>query len=183
MRTIYNFVCLALLCVTLASCGAASTDWVQINSGEGGFSATMPPNTVKSEKVEVTAFGKQKVHFITWKPSTFAIDKFKLFQISYTTCPPNLVRDSMMVDFMLDSCIRMRKLDFTEKEEIAVQNIELNGYPGRAFFYDVPKGNQIVIVKECITNGRKYDLTVIANKDLGTNSEISRFFDSFQALR
>lgn len=143
----------------------------------------MPPNTVKSEKVEVTAFGKQKVHFITWKPSTFSIDKFKLFEVSYTTCPPSLVRDSMMVDFMLDSCIRMRKLDFTEKEGIAVQNIELNGYPGRAFFFDVPNASQIVIVKECITNGRKYDLTVIANKDQGTNSEIARFFDSFQTLR
>ncbi len=183
MRYIFNIFCWALISVGFASCGGNSTEWVQINSGDGGFSAMMPPNTVKSEKVEVTAFGKQKVHFITWKPATFSIDKFKLFQISYTTCPPNLVRDSIMVDFMLDSCIRMRKLDFTEKEEISVQNIELNGYPARAFFYDVKNGNQIVIVKECITNGRKYDLTVIANKEQGTNPEIARFFDSFQALR
>jgi hypothetical protein len=143
----------------------------------------MPPNTVKSEKVEVTAFGKQKVHFITWKPSSFSINKFKLFQVSYTDCPAKIIGDTMMTDFMLDSSIRMRKLDFTEKDNIVVQNIELNSYPARAFFFEVPKGGQIVIVKECITNNRKYGLTVIANKDQGTNPEISKFFDSFEALK
>ena len=185
MRSVTSVFWLLAACFLLSSCSGGGNEWVEIRSADGGFSVMMPPGTTKSEKMEVTAFAtqKQKVHFITWKPSSFSIDKFKLFQVSYTDCPAKFTSDSMMLDVMLDSSIRMRKVDFSEKLGIPVQNIELNGYPGRAFFYDVPAGNQIVIVKQCISNGKRYDLAVIANRDQGTNPEISKFFDSFKTLQ
>ena len=171
---------LAMGCA-LASCGNNGLTWTPSTSGEGGFTNTIPSKPVKTEKTEVTPFGKQVVHFITWKPSSLSIDKFKLFQVSYTTCPERFSSDSIMMDVMLDSSIRMRKKDFTEKD-IPTENISLNGYPGRALIFDAP-GNQIVIVKQCITNNRRYDLTVIAKTNQGTNPEINTFFNSFQALK
>ena len=182
MRSFLKFSSIFLVAASLLSCGSKGIEWKQYNSGEGGFTINMPANPQKTQKTEVTPFGKQVVHFITWKPSTFSIDKFKLFQISYTDCPARFTNDSVMTDVMLDSSIRMRMRDFTEKD-FQTENINLNGYPGRALIFDPPGGNQIVIVKQCITNNRRYDLVVIAKIDQGTNPEIAAFFNSFQALK
>ncbi len=183
MRSILRYSFYLGSCLLILSCGGKKeSDWYTLKSGEGGFTVNMPSKPVKSDKTEVTAFGRQAVHFYTWKPGTFSIAKFKLFQISYTDCAPRLVSDSVMMELMLDSAINMRKKDFTEKE-IVSQHIELNGYPGTAFIYQVPNDNTIAIVKECITNGRKYDLTVICKRDQATNEEINQFFNSFQVLR
>ena len=170
------------------SCGGDSNSnnnsWTQVTNAEGGFMISMPGDTKleKSEKTEVTPFGKQVVHFLTWKPKTFSINKFKLFQVSYTDCPARYLSDTIMQQVMLDSSIRMRARDFTEKAIVA-ENIELNGYPGRSFIYQIPHDNNLANVKQCFTNNRRYDLIVIARSDEGTNNEVGHFFDSFQALK
>jgi len=87
-----------------------------------------------------------------------------------------------MREVMLDSSISMRKKDFTDKD-FPSQAIELNGFPGRAFIFDMPSNNTIAIVKECFVNNRRYDLTVVAKRDQGTNVEIANFFNSFQIIR
>ena len=179
--TCFSLVCIAL-CI-FSSCRNNAPTWAKYTSREGGFSINMPAQIVKSEKHEVTAFGKQVTHFITWKPSSFAIDKFKLFQVSYTDCPARFSADSGRLNAALDSSINLRKNDFTELKDIDAEPIALNGYPGRAFIYEEPKVSTFAIVKECIANGRKYDLTVVAKKDYPTNVEISNFFNSFQVLK
>ncbi len=179
----YSYLKLSVLVAALlflVSCGGNNNDWAQYTSGDGGFSVLMPANPVKSEKIEVTAFGKQKVHFITWRPSTFSIDKFKLIQVSYTDCPARFAGDSVMTDFMLDSSINMRKKDFTDKDFVA-ETITLNGYPGKSFILD--NGGNTVIVKQCITNNRRYDLVIVAKNGQGTTPEVGKFFNSFQALK
>ncbi|MBC7553922.1 MAG: hypothetical protein H7257_08085 [Taibaiella sp.] len=182
MRTIVTTFSLFIVGLQLVSCGSNQVDtWAVYTSGEGGFSVEMPAKPQKSEKIEVTAFGKQKVNFITWKPSSFSIDKFKLFEVSYTNCPAGVIGDSAKTKFFLDSSIKLRANDFTERG-IAVQEVDINGYPGRAFIYEVA-GENTVIVKQCLTNNRRYDLVVIAKSGQGTNPEIARFFDSFQALK
>ena len=181
MRSITFFSAVMLSLFMLASCGGGKEQWAVYTSGEGGFSVRMPGKVDKTDKTEVTPFGKQKTHFVTWKPSAMAINKFKLFQVSYTECPQKFIADTVLLDVMLDSSIRMRYRDFTEKVDVQGERIELNGYPGRAFIYDGK--DDITIVKQCITNGRKYDLTVIVKKDQGTNPEISEFFNSFQVLK
>jgi len=98
----------------------------------------------------------------------------------YTDCPARYTADSLSLNTMLDSAINMRKKDFTENE-IKSEVIELNGYPGRSFIYD--NGSSTAIVKMCIVNNKKYDLTVVTNKNYATNTEVSSFFDSFTSLR
>ncbi len=181
MRSTVVLSAFVLSLFMLVSCGNTDEKWSTYTSGEGGFSISMPTKVEKTEKVEVTPFGKQKTHFVTWKPSALAINKFKLFQVSYTDCPSKFIEDSIMRDFMLDSSIRMRYRDFTERDDVQGQSIELNGYPGRAFIFEGK--DDVTIVKQCITNGRRYDLTVIAKEGQGTNPEISQFFNSFQALK
>jgi hypothetical protein len=174
---------LPVLCLLIfSSCSDKKTVWGTYVSKEGGFSVYMPLNVVKTEKHEVTAFGKQVTHFVTWRPSSFAIDKFKLFQVSYTDCPTHFA-DSSSLNAKLDSSINLRKNDFTELKDIEATPISLNGYPGRAFIYDESKATTIAIVKQCIANGKRYDLTVIAKRDYPTNAEISAFFNSFQVLK
>lgn len=181
MRSFIRFSVLLLSVCALASCGGSKDDqWSTYTSADGGFSVSMPGKVDKSEKIEMTAFGKQKVHFITWKPSALSIGKFKLFQVAYTDCPQRVWSDTVMLDFMLDSAIRMKKRDFSDKD-FESENIDLNGYPGRSFIFLAK--DDITIVKQCITNGHKYDLTVIAKSGQGTNPEISQFFNSFQALK
>ena len=136
----------------------------------------------KAEKTEVTAFGKQVRHFVRWKPSSFAIDKFKLFEVSYTNCPVAL-SDTARLNMMLDSAAEMRIKDFTEEEPVEYQKIEFNGYLGRAFFYDAPKGNTSVSVKMCIADGKLYDLVVVAKKDYAVTEDMSKFFNSFKLNR
>lgn len=165
----------------LASCGE-DTSWTKYTSNEGRFSINMPAHPRKWDKKEVTVFGKQTTHYITWKPSSFALDKFKLFEVSYTDASVPLSSDSAHLNMLLDSGINMRKKDFTEMD-IDSQPIELNGHPGRAFIYNPPRGTTLAIVKECIVGNRKYDLTVVAKQNYPTNEELNNFFNSFQIVR
>jgi hypothetical protein len=166
----------------LSSCSQEETKWSEFTSNEGKFTINMPSPTKKSEKVVETPFGSQKVYFYSWQPPGYAIDKFKLFEVSYTSVPARIANDSELIEEMLDKSIELRKKDFAETD-IPAQNIELNGYPGRAFIYNESKGSTLVIVKQCIVNGKRYDLTVVAKKNYGTNKEVSDFFNSFQSLR
>lgn len=149
---------------------------------EGNFSILIPDPVKKTQKTENTVFGKQVRYFVRWAPSSVAIDKFKLFEVSYTACPPSVTADSMHLNRALDEAAENRKKDFSEVEVIESQAIELNGYPGRAFFFDDPKGNTIVTVKMCIAGGKLYDLVVIAKKNYATNNEAADFFNSFKLL-
>jgi hypothetical protein len=176
-----KYVAILLLAGLLACKNNNKSEWAIFSSGPGAFSVNMPVKPELTQKTEVTPFGKQVVHFVTWKPSAVSISKFKLFQISYTDCPQTVVADTIMTQVMLDSSIKMAKQEFSEKE-LSVENIELNGYPGRAFIYEA-KGNTVVIVKQCITNNRRYQLTCITRGNMGTNPEVANFFDSFQALK
>ena len=164
----------------LLSCAGDHIVWEKYTSNEAGFNILMPQPIKKKDQKGI--FWKATTHFISWTPPTFAIDKFKLFQISYTDCPPSVATDSLLMNVMLDSAIMIRKKDFTEAEDIPSQTIELNGCPGRAFFFD-GGSNTLVTVKECIANGKLYDLTVISKMNYSTNNEINTFFNSFQTFR
>ena len=178
MHSAFRFVIAGLFVMFLASCSQETAKWSEFTSNEGGFSINMPNPVKKSQKKMETAFGKQMAYFYTWQPPGTAIDKFKLFEVSYTSCP---AADSSRIEEMLDKAIEIRKKDFSESD-IPAQNIELNGYPGRAFIYDEARGNTLVIVKLCIANSKLYDLVVIAKKNYGTNNEVNDFFNSFQPL-
>ena len=162
------------------SCGNGSTTkWTTYTSADGGFTINMPNETKTSEQVLPTPFGKQTVHFIMWKPSSLTIDKFKLFQISYTACPSRVVTDSSGTQNVLDSSINQRVKDFADVD-VDIENISVNGYPGRAFIFDQPDFSTIAVVKECIVNNKIYDLTVIMKRNYATNEEVSNFFNSFK---
>jgi len=180
MRLILTFFISAII---LSSCGGENHKWEPYVSKEGNFTITMPTPIEKAEKNELTTFGKQPRYFVRWKPSSFAIDKFKLFEVSYTNCPASATTDSARLNATLDSAVELRKKDFSEIEVLSSQSIELNGYPGRAFFYDDTKGNTMVTVKLCIANGKLYDLVVIAKKNYATANESGAFFDSFKLLQ
>ena len=179
-----SFIKLSLISViTISTCSSCSDNneaWAKYSSKEGAFSVNMPGNIKRLDKTLPTPFGKQVIHYFTWKPSSFSIDKFKLFQVSYTDCPSRAERDTAILRSALDSSIGLRKKDFTETE-IVSEPIEFNGYPGRSFIYDL--NNSITIVKECIVNNRVYDLTVICKKNYATNIEINNFFNSFQSFK
>ena len=81
---------------------------------------------------------------------------------------------------MLDSCMRMRIKDFTDKD-MNGEPIDFNGYPGRAFIFE-GGNNTTVTVKEFFANNRKYDLCVVAKSNQGTSTEIGTFFNSFQII-
>jgi hypothetical protein len=166
----------------LISCGAEERGWKNHTIPEGNFSVDMPVPMQKDEKTEFTVFGKQVRHFVRWKPSSVAIDKFKLFEVSYTDCPSSILTDTFRMNMVLDSAVDMRKKDFSEVDEIESQAIELNGYPGRAFFYDAPKGNTTVSVKICIAGNKLYDLVVVAKKNYAIHDEMSQFFNSFKLI-
>ena len=168
------------LILSAGSCKPSNTIWEYYTSREGGFSIVMPPEPKKVDKVLTTPFGKQAVHFIEWRPESLTIDKFKLFQVSYTNCAGG-GGDSLSRQRILDSSIVMRAKDFTETE-IDIHTIDLNGYFGRAFIFDVQWNNTIAIVKECIANGKLYDITVVLKKNYATNKEVHQFFDSFKVI-
>ncbi len=180
---VMRFILLSIIsAIVLSSCGGENHKWEPLVSKEGNFTVTMPTPVEKAEKTELTTFGKQPRYFVRWKPSSFAIDKFKLFEVSYTNCPASATTDSARLNATLDSAVELRKKDFSEIEVLSSQNIELNGYPGRAFFYDDNKGNTMVTVKMCIAKGKLYDLVVIAKKNYATTNESGTFFDSFKLL-
>ena len=182
MRRFFNILVFFLFASFLYSCGDVNPVWETYTSAEGGFKITMPTNTKKTERKVTTPFGKQFIHYITWKPNSLTIDKFKLFQVSYTDCPSRFSSDSVMLHRVMDSSINMRVKDFAEIE-LEPHTISLNGYPGRAFIFDLPENNTIAIVKQCVVNGKLYDLTVVLKRNYATNAEVHTFFNSFQVLR
>lgn len=173
----------ALFAITLPSCSHEDSAWKTHTIPEGNFSVDMPSPIQKADKTEVTVFGKQVRHFVRWKPSSFAIDKFKLFEASYTNCPGAALNDTFRLNRILDSAVDMRIKDFTEEDIIEYQEIEFNGYLGRAFFYDAPKGSTTVSVKMCIADGKLYDLVVVAKKNYAINEDMNKFFNSFKLLK
>lgn len=174
---------LIIVLFIFGSCGAEHGAVAVQTFKEGNFSVLIPEPIKKTQKTENTVFGKQVRYFVRWAPSSIAIDKFKLFEVSYTACPPSVSADSLHLNRVLDSAVEMRKKDFSEVEMIESQAIELNGYPGRAFFFDDPKGNTLVTVKMCIAGDKLYDLVVIAKKNYSTNNEAADFFNSFKLLQ
>ena len=167
---------------TLSSCSQNDVKWQKYTASDGTFSINMPESYTKTEKRENTVFGRQVVHYVSWKPSVFALDKFKLFQITYTECPKGYTSDTLSLGALLDRSISERKKDFPEVE-VQPQNIEMAGYRGRAFIYDPPSDNVITVVKQCIADDRLYDITVIAKRNYPTNIELGNFFNSFQVLK
>lgn len=178
---VYISALLAFCSLFLFSCGSDElAEWKDYKSAAGSYTIHMPaPVKTFTKKLE-TPFGKQDVTFAQWEPSSYSIDKFRLFQVSYTKCPARFAHDSFAVQSKLDKAIEMRKKDFSE-EEITHEEIELNGYPARAIIHN--ESNSVVILKICIANGIMYDLTVIAKKNYGTNREVADFFNSFTPLR
>ena len=182
-RSLVPLLSAIVFTLVFSSCGEDSSNTMsKYTSNEGRFSINMPAHPKKWDKKEVTVFGKQTTHYITWKPSSFALDKFKLFEVSYTDGPANLSYDTGRLNMYLDSGINMRKKDFTETE-LESQAIELNGHPGRAFIYNPPRGTTIAIVKVCIVGNRKYDLTAVAKQNYPTNAELNNFFNSFLVVK
>ncbi len=165
--------------IMLSSCFGEKTKWEIQHVPEGNFSIKMPTPVEKDKKMETTAFGKQNRYFVRWKPSSVAIDKFKLFEVSYTNVPPSIIDDSEQLSTMLEVAVELRKKDFSEVDYIESHSIEIDGHPGKAFFYDAPKGNTLTSVKMCVADGKLYDLVVIAKKNYSINQEMSDFFDSF----
>lgn len=180
MRLFKSSLITVLAASLLVSCSTHKNKWAKYS--DRNFSINMPEKPVVSDKQENTPFGKQTVHYVTWKPETLELNKFRLFQVSYTDCPARFTSDSGRINAALDSSINSRKRDFTDNDIIS-HPIEMNGYPGRAFIYDPPGDNVITIVKQVIGNNKRYDLIIIAKRDYPTNDEVSNFFNSFQVLR
>ncbi len=180
MRTLINLIICCTAGIILSSCSEHNNRWSKYS--DHAFSVSMPEGPKVYDKVEVTPFGKQTVHYVSWKPETLELNKFKLFQVSYTDCPAHFTSDTMKMNAILDSSINLRKRDFTELEVLS-HPIDINGYPGRAFILDPSRDNVITIVKQIIANNKRFDLTVIAKRDYPTNNEINNFFNSFLVLR
>ena len=184
MRTFYKLVpaIIGILTFSLAisACSSHKNRWSKY--ADKSFSIRMPEERKEYDKIQVTAFGKQNVHYIEWRPQSLELNKFKLFQVSYTDCPQRFTTDANRINEALDSSINVRKRDFTELE-VSTQPIDLAGYPGRAFILNLPADNVITIVKQVIAGNRRYDLTVVAKKDYLTNNEMNDFFNSFQVFR
>jgi hypothetical protein len=167
------------LLAVLQSCSNGGADWGTYNSADGGFTIEMPTDTKTSEQTLPTPFGKQPVHFVMWKPSSLTIDKFRLFQVSYTSVPPRAFADSFTIQSVLDSSIAMRVKDFADVD-MDIYPVTVNGYPGRAFIFDLPENSTIAVVKECLVNHKIYDLTVVLKRNYATNTEVNNFFNSFR---
>lgn len=166
--------------ITASSCSTKASKWSKYS--DRNFSINMPEKPQVYDRQEATPFGKQTVHYVSWKPESLELNKFRLFQVSYTDFPSRFTTDTATLNMSLDSSINSRKRDFTELDVIS-HPIEINGYPGRAFILSPDKDNVITIVKQIVANNKRFDLTVIAKKDYPTNNEINNFFNSFQVLR
>ncbi len=94
MHKLSHLVILCTLFLVLSSCAEKETKWDKYNVPEGNFSIQMPVDAKKFIRQEETIFGKQAVHYLSWKPSTFSLNKIKLFQVTYTTCPRSAMSDT-----------------------------------------------------------------------------------------
>ncbi len=182
MRSIAKIVFVILPVVMFSSCHRNNVPWEKFASAPGAFNITIPAPVKTMDKKGLSIFGKNTpTHISYWEPSAFTIDKFKRFEVSYTDIPANISRDSLSMAMILDSAIVTRRRDFTDMEPL-IQNIELNGYPGRAFFFD-GGGNALLNVKVCIANDRLYEFMVVSKKNYATNNEVSTFYNSFVSIK
>src|SRR4051812_36080356 len=104
MRSLSCFIITGSMLLGIFSCKDA-TRWGQYTSKEGAFAVEMPTNIVKTDK----KIGKEMTHFTTWKPSSFALNMFKLFQVSYSDCAGCSTTDSAKLNALLEAGISLRK--------------------------------------------------------------------------
>jgi hypothetical protein len=181
MRVSINLLLTTVVVVMLGACHH-SHGWVKYSSNADGFSIYMPAQPKQAVKQEQTAFGKQSVHYFSWKPETFDINKLKLLQVSYTDCPRHASADSSSLSGTLENAIGIVKRNYTELD-IPSERIKLDGYTGRAFIFQDDKDGSITIVKTCVANNKIYTVTAVVKKDYPTNDELNTYFNSFQILR
>lgn len=181
MRALINLTVIVSVLLILPACHS-KRGWVKYSSNADGFTVFMPAAPKTLVKQEQTAFGKQTVHYIFWKPATFDINKLKLLQVSYYDCPRHSRLDSTQLNAILDSNISHLKQNYTELD-LQSERISIEGYPGRAFIFEDEKENSTNIVKAIFANNKIYIITAITKRDYPTNTELNIFFDSFLILR
>jgi hypothetical protein len=177
MRHFLSLIVISLIILTLPACSKKDRKWVKYTAGDGSFSIKMPENYTVSEEKENTIFGKQVVHYVSWKPSALSLDIFKSFQVKYTDCPQGMPADTVLNRYIAD---RIKAFDEVKVEP---QSIHIGHYPAREVIYDPPSDIVIIIVKECVADNRLYDISVIAKRNFPTNVESGIFLNSFQVLK
>ena len=181
MRRFTIFIAIVSTAFLIQSCHK-NRGWIKYSSNEDGFTVYLPAQPVKSVKQELTSFGKQSVHYVTWKPGTLDINKLKMLQVTYTDCPRRASADSVSLNATLDSSINLAKKTFTDLD-VSSERVTVEGYPGRAIIVQDDRDNTTTIVKEILANNRLYAITAVAKKNYPTNDELNTFFDSFLVLR
>jgi len=181
MRALHSFLAILAASVLLFSCHPTVKS-ERYSSNADGFSAYFPAKPVTTVKQEKTIFGTQAVHYVTWKPGTFDINKLKLLQVTFTDCPRSAAADSMRTAITLDSSMNLLKRDYSEFE-IETHEVSMDGYPGRSFIYLDEKENSNTVVRQILANNKIYTLTAVTKKDYPANDELNSFFDKFQILR
>ncbi len=182
MRACNSFIAILVVAALLFSSCHPSSRSERYSSNADGFSVYFPAKPVTAVKQERTIFGMQAVHYVTWKPGTFDINKLKLLQVSFTDCPRSASADSMRIAVTLDSSINMLMRDYSEFD-IESHEISMDGYPGRSFIFLDDKENSSTVVRQILTNNKIYTLTAVSKKDYPANDELNSFFDKFQILR
>ena len=171
-----------LLGVAFAACnGRGGRTLIPYKNDDGAFTVLLPGKPELTAKSRMTPFGTQTVHMVKWKPSGMEIYKIKVIEIQYMNSPASLTSDTTQLNIMLDSSIKMKEKEYTEKP-IHVESIEFNGYPGRSFIYNLDNDNAVAVVKQFIAYNHLYEITVTASSNQGTSTEIGDFFNSFQVL-
>jgi len=153
------------LAVLGAGCGNRGLEWKEFSSPDGGYRLLMPG----TPKGETRAQGGVTVNAQTVELKDGA------FLVSYTDLPAG-------TPFNSDAAIQGMATTYQGKV-LSQADYAIGGKPGKGFELEINQPKGFAVGRMAVVDNRLYQLLVIGANRRATDSEVQKFFDSFELTR
>jgi len=166
-----------LAIVTMAFAQAQS--WTKYQSAEMKFGMLFPKSPAASEQSTPTALGNLTLHILLADMSQDPSASNMLYMVNYSAFPDSVSSDRKdKLDAFFDGSVNGMAKNVNGKL-LSSKNIEYKSFPGREVKVEIQGG--IITAREFLIHNRLYIMMVISATGKDTNTDVTKFFDSFES--
>lgn len=158
-------------------------DWVKFKSDSGYFSLILPGAfTEKTDSIN-TPLGSLVMHTFYYQPQANSGHSNFMYMLQYCDYPEGALnsRDSSFVDDFFENTRNEAAFSINGKV-IYYTPVTLQSFPGQFWRIHYKNDSAVIKTKAYIVKNRYYAIQTITFRDLASNLDTDKFFDSFQIL-
>ncbi len=175
MQKLLLLSCVLSLFVTAAMASA----WVYYSPQDNSFQVEFPKKPKVTTSEQQSSYGLLSVHAATVQQRQS--NNVVTFNITYSEYPEGTVTsdNARAAKSALDGAVQgIGQSGLVSLR--SVEEIEIQGFPGRFSFFVNDKDGDVIIVKNILVNNRLYALQVQVKSGHEQHAKVTRFLESFQ---